>query len=600
MSSRGKPLNQAGLQKMARGLTPQLVSDDLTMLENEGWQILQQQDNSYVAVHAGKDLRTAEGQIFVRDNVVRAARYLESNQQQDDSTEHAWFREVEVLNDVYCRRISDLSESDLHKALLQDGSTSPDYGEALRLEIKLRKAQGIALPQYRRWRIQAATLTTVELIGHVKRAHQRQEAESPKLQALRDELNSRLRIVVDEHGVYAEDEESEIHQFDEPFVNARIVTRNTSAEVGWIYGYSWQRGSQFVRRPLTAGESFASREAALDRAVERVQQENTPDIEHAGPVQVEGAAKLFAWANSLLSGVMIVDSSSSQSHFDYDSLDAETRAYAQHATSKIRSLFRRTLEDVIAIGIELKEMKRRLKGQYSLWLEAEFPMSQRFARRCMGVVDAGLTPEGGFERVPISLIYELANESTPQEARQEIARRSQTGERITRDTVSRTIKQYQSVELKNSHQQSQTVSAKLAEISSTRVSANLAETESAAFNAGETVESVATLVTNQLIENPAALIAGQAIEAPAALNAGDDNGFFASLIKQQDVFLNYSFYKDAPDKIMVAVRFGNQHASASYLILSLAEFGDLPPLVRQLITEKQEALEALADNEVML
>jgi hypothetical protein len=51
---------------------------------------------------------------------------------------------------------------------------------------------------------------------------------------------------------------------------------------------------------------------------------------------------------------------------------------------------------------------------------------------------------------------------------------------------------------------------------------------------------------------------------------------------------------------MVAVRFGNQHASASYLILSLAEFGDLPPLVHQLITEKQEALESLAGEEAMV
>jgi hypothetical protein len=630
-----KPLNEAGLQKMAQGLSPQQQSSgaELQRLESQGWSFSQETDSSFVAIHPDKDLHIPGGQIFVRDNLARAIGWLERHPQLE-AAELVWFRDVEVLNDVYCRKISDLSETDLHKALLQNTASNPAYGEALQLEIKLRHSQGIALPHYRRWRIEAATLTTAELTGYVKRANQKQQAESSKLQALRDELNSRLRILVDEQGVYAEDEESQIHQLDEPFVNARIVIRNTSSEVGWIYGYHWQRGSQFIRRPLTAGETFSSREAALCRAVEMVQQENAPDIEQAGPVQREGAAKLFAWAGSLVASITIVVDSSSQSQFDYDSLDEETRAYAQHATTKIRSLFRRTLEDVIAIGIELKEMKRRLKGRYTEWLDAEFPMSRRFAHRCMEVVDAGITPEGGYENVPISLIYELASESTPQEARQEIVRRAESGETITRKTVKKVTTQYQELQQQDPHSRIKEVLANLAKTKAddeveTEVLANLAKTEAddegetgvlanlaktqrsalnagepvqepAAFNAGEIVNSTLALVNAEFADKPPATDAGQPGEEPAALNAGEDDESFANILKQQDVFISYSFFKDSPNKIKVAVRFGNPQASASYLIISFAEFQHLPNPVRQLIVDKQEALQTFSDEEVLI
>jgi hypothetical protein len=629
LMKRSKPLNEAGLQKVAQGLSPQQQSSsaELQRLESQGWSFQQEADGSFVAIHSDRDLRTASSQIFVRDNLARAIQWLERHPQLE-AAEPVWFREVEVLNDVYCRKISDLSETDLHKALLHAGAADPAYGESLQLEIKHRQTQGIALPHYRRWRIEAASLTTVELTGYVKRAHQRQQADSAKLQALRDELNSRLRIVVDEQGVYAEDEESEVHHFDEPFVNARIVIRNTSTEVGWIYGYHWQRGSQFVRRPLTAGETFSSREAALCRAVEMVQMENAPNIEQAGPVQREGAAKLYAWAGSLVASITIVDSSSPQSQFDYDSLDEETRAYAQHATTKIRSLFRRTLEDVIAIGIELKEMKRRLKKRFLEWLDVEFPMSRRFAHRCMEVVEAGITPEGGFEGVPITLIYELASESTPQEARQEIARRSQTGETITKKSVKTVIRQYQTLEQEVSRQQSSEKVAIMATFEEERGESEkvaiMATFEPAALNAGETVESSAATVAGEQnqqpsaevtgeilelltafgadeeIDQPPAINAGQSESEAAALIAGEDDESFANILKQQDVFISYSFFKDSPNKIKVAVRFGNPQASASYLIISFAEFIHLPNPVRQLIIEKQEALQTFSDEEVLI
>lgn len=59
--------------------------------------------------------------------------------------------------------------------------------------------------------------------------------------------------------------------------------------------------------------------------------------------------------------------------FDYAHLDAETRIVVQQRTEEIRTLVRRTAQDIIDIGNKLIEVKARLgHGNFGEWLNAEF------------------------------------------------------------------------------------------------------------------------------------------------------------------------------------------------------------------------------------
>ena len=46
--------------------------------------------------------------------------------------------------------------------------------------------------------------------------------------------------------------------------------------------------------------------------------------------------------------------------FDYGALDSETRIVVQQRTGEIRSLVRRSAQDIIDIGLKLGEVKQRL------------------------------------------------------------------------------------------------------------------------------------------------------------------------------------------------------------------------------------------------
>lgn len=64
--------------------------------------------------------------------------------------------------------------------------------------------------------------------------------------------------------------------------------------------------------------------------------------------------------------------------FDYATLNAETRLVVQQQTSEIRTLMRRTAQDIINIGQKLIEVKEQLgHGQFRNWLKAEFNWSVR-------------------------------------------------------------------------------------------------------------------------------------------------------------------------------------------------------------------------------
>ena len=107
------------------------------------------------------------------------------------------------------------------------------------------------------------------------------------------------------------------------------------------------------------------------------------------------------------------------------------------ASERIRLRLARTAEDIIAIGRDLAEVKKKLPhGSWVPWLEAEFGMSQDWAGRAMQV--AGKYPNSEPVRnLGAKALFLLAADNTPEEVRDEVTARVEAGERVTAAEVKR-------------------------------------------------------------------------------------------------------------------------------------------------------------------
>jgi hypothetical protein len=116
----------------------------------------------------------------------------------------------------------------------------------------------------------------------------------------------------------------------------------------------------------------------------------------------------------------------------YTRLDAETRIVVQQRTSEIRTLMRRTAQDIVEIGQKLIEVKSALgHGLFSDWLRIEFEWSRGTAENFMAVALRFQNQKfSDFDLAP-SALYVLASPSTPESARREALDRAAQGERVT-------------------------------------------------------------------------------------------------------------------------------------------------------------------------
>lgn len=118
--------------------------------------------------------------------------------------------------------------------------------------------------------------------------------------------------------------------------------------------------------------------------------------------------------------------------FNYDQLNNDTAVFVQNQTSEIRSLIKRTGQDIIEIGRRLIEVKEKLQhGQFKQWLEAEFAWDERTARRFMSVPRAFKTDKLSDLNIAPSALYILAAPSTPQQVKDEVLALAQDGTNIT-------------------------------------------------------------------------------------------------------------------------------------------------------------------------
>lgn len=118
--------------------------------------------------------------------------------------------------------------------------------------------------------------------------------------------------------------------------------------------------------------------------------------------------------------------------FDYGALDSETRIVVQQRTGEIRSLVRRSAQDVCDLGAKLIEVKDRLgDGNFREWLRSEFGWSHMTAYRFIQVHERFGRNNLLQVDVAPSALYLLAAPSTPEEAVDEALERAADGERIT-------------------------------------------------------------------------------------------------------------------------------------------------------------------------
>ncbi|WP_009630170.1 DUF3102 domain-containing protein [Synechocystis sp. PCC 7509] len=118
--------------------------------------------------------------------------------------------------------------------------------------------------------------------------------------------------------------------------------------------------------------------------------------------------------------------------FNYTVLESETRIVVQQHTYEIKSLMRRTANDIIRIGQKLKEVKAQLgHGHFRTWLNAEFDWSIWTATKFMQVADKFKCVKFSHLDIAPSALYELAAPSTPDFVRFEAIERASQGETIT-------------------------------------------------------------------------------------------------------------------------------------------------------------------------
>jgi hypothetical protein len=133
--------------------------------------------------------------------------------------------------------------------------------------------------------------------------------------------------------------------------------------------------------------------------------------------------------------------------FDYSALDTEARIVVQQKTSEIKTVMRRTTQDIIDIGTKLIEVKNRLgHGNFGSWLDVEFGWTDRTARKFMQVAEVFKTESGSDLNIGAKALYLLSAPSTPDEARQEAIQKAEAGEVITHTAAKAIVAQHKPAE----------------------------------------------------------------------------------------------------------------------------------------------------------
>lgn len=144
-----------------------------------------------------------------------------------------------------------------------------------------------------------------------------------------------------------------------------------------------------------------------------------------------------------------IEASGQQSLFDYNQIEEVHRDPIQRAAVEIRVHFKRAVSSYIKIGKILNDIHYRFPSIEALgnWFAAEFQGSQRSAYNLMGLARKfEAVEEAVLERIALAALYELAANSTPDVARQNVLQLAGEGHEITKTTARTIIKQAKDIE----------------------------------------------------------------------------------------------------------------------------------------------------------
>lgn len=131
--------------------------------------------------------------------------------------------------------------------------------------------------------------------------------------------------------------------------------------------------------------------------------------------------------------------------FNYEELSPELQEFIKEKTNNIKQLMKLQVENVVKMGWELEQVKKRLKwGEYEKWLENEFYISSSTARKYIKTAKEFHGIENIDElNISNTAAYALAQNNTPKEVKDELIRRAREGEFITPKIVKKTLKYYE-------------------------------------------------------------------------------------------------------------------------------------------------------------
>ena len=126
--------------------------------------------------------------------------------------------------------------------------------------------------------------------------------------------------------------------------------------------------------------------------------------------------------------------------YDYTRVPEEDREEIREKARGIKGRLQRTARDIFEIGAMLTEAKARLPhGEWGNWLEQEFEMSDRMARRFMNSADRLLNKTDTLSVLPLSALYLLAAPSTPDAVVETVAGQAEAGEKVTVKDIKQAI-----------------------------------------------------------------------------------------------------------------------------------------------------------------
>jgi len=130
----------------------------------------------------------------------------------------------------------------------------------------------------------------------------------------------------------------------------------------------------------------------------------------------------------------------SDAAFDYSVLSTDDATLARVTVHKIRQHQRRTVGEIIDIGVDLKRVKDALgRGRFGDWINAEFGWTDRTARNYMQAAEVFGAKSETFSELPPAIVYKIAAPSTPAAVREEIIQSLDRGDHLPIEQLTKQI-----------------------------------------------------------------------------------------------------------------------------------------------------------------